>query len=129
MLKRVATAASLVVRHAGAYGDLISDDLGSAYDALSKRFWVGVVFSGALVFSIAMGCVWAIAVTWDTPGRLWLIAGLLGLFVLTSAIAFLVLRVLKGKWQGMLPKTESEWEQDRLLLDDLLARTRGEPDA
>jgi hypothetical protein len=128
VLERVTTAASLVVRHAGAYGDLISDDMSCAYNAISRRLWAGVVFSGAVVFSIAMACVWAIAITWDTPARLWLIAGLFGLFVLTSATAFLVLRVLQGQWQGLLPKTGSEWQKDRLLLDDLLARTPGKPD-
>jgi hypothetical protein len=126
VLARVATAASLVVRHAGAYGDLISNDLCGAYDAYSRRLWAGTVLAAAVIFSIAMACLWVIAVTWDTPGRLWVIAGLFGLFALTSAAAFQVLRVLKGQWRGLLPQTGSEWDKDRLLLDDLLARTPGE---
>jgi uncharacterized membrane protein YqjE len=73
-----------------------------------------------------MACLWVIAVTWDSPGRLWVIAGLFGLFALTSAAAFQVLRVLKDQWQGLLPQTGSEWDKDRLLLDDLLVRTPGE---
>ena len=78
------------------------------------------------VFSIAMACVWAIALTWDTPGRMWLIAALFGLFVLTSVVALLVLKVLKNNPQVLLARTRLEWQKDRLLLDDLLARSGGE---
>jgi uncharacterized membrane protein YqjE len=85
------------------------------------------------VFSIAMACVWVIGLTWDTPGRMWLIAALFGLFVLTSVVALLVLEVLKNNPQGLLARTRLEWQKDRLewqkdrlLLDDLLARSGGE---
>jgi uncharacterized membrane protein YqjE len=125
----VATAASLIVRHTGAYGDLIADDVATAFKALATRFWVGVVFLGAVAFAVAMACVWVIAVTWDTPERLWAIAGLCGGFVLISVIAFGVLRMLKRRWQGVFPQTGSEWGKDRLLVDELLARARGVPDA
>ncbi len=125
----VATAAALLVRHSGAYGDLIADDIGTAVKAFATRFWVGVVFSGAVVFSIAMACVWVIAVTWDTPGRLWTIAGLCGSFILISAIAFLILRALKRRWRGVFPQTGLEWGKDRLVVNDLLAHARGAPDA
>ena len=126
MLERVTAAASLIVRHADAYGAIIAEDLGFAYAAFLQRLWAGVVFVAAGVFSIAMACVWAIALTWDTPGRMWLISGLFGLFVLTSVAALLVLKGLRNNPQGLLAKTGVEWEKDRMLLDDLLARSGGE---
>ncbi len=61
-----------------------------------------------------------------TPGRMWLIAALFGLFVLTSVVALLVLKALKNNPQGLLARTRLEWQKDRLLLDDLLARSGGE---
>jgi uncharacterized membrane protein YqjE len=125
VLKRAVTAVSLLVRHARAYGDLIADDVESAYAAFVRRLWVGVVLAAAVVFSVVMACVWAIAATWDTPARQWLIAGLFGLFVLTSLVAFLALKALKNPPPSLLPKTRLEWEKDRLLLDDLLARSGG----
>jgi uncharacterized membrane protein YqjE len=125
MLRRVAAAASLVVRHARAYGDLITDDAGSAYAAFVRRLWVGVVLAAAVAFSVVMACVWIIAATWDTPARQWLIAGLFGLFVLASVAAFLVLRALNNPPPRLLPKTRLEWEKDRVLLDDILARSGG----
>jgi uncharacterized membrane protein YqjE len=125
MLRRVAAAASLVVRHARAYGDLITDDAGSAYAAFVRRLWVGVVLAAAVAFSVVMACVWIIAAAWDTPARQWLIAGLFGLFVLASVAAFMVLRALNNPPPRLLPKTRLEWEKDRVLLDDILARSGG----
>jgi uncharacterized membrane protein YqjE len=125
MLKRVATAASLVVTHACAYGDLIADDVESASAAFGRRLWVGIVLAAAVVFSVGMACVWVIAATWDTPARQWLIGGLFGLFVLTSVAAFMVLRALNNPPPRLLPKTRLEWEKDRVLLDDILARSGG----
>ena len=126
MFDRVAMAASLVVRHADAYGDLIADDLGFAYAACVRRLWAGVVLVAAGMFSVEMACVWAIAVTWDTPRRVWLIGALFGVFVFTSVIAFLVVKALENQPRGVLTKTRLEWEKDRLLLGDLLARSGGE---
>jgi uncharacterized membrane protein YqjE len=123
VLKRLATTTSLVVRHACAYGDLIADDVQSAYAAFVRRLWVGVVLAAAVVFSVAMACVWVIVAAWDTPARQWLIAGLFGLFVLASVAAFMVLKALNDPPPSMLPKTRLEWEKDRLLLDDILARS------
>lgn len=126
MLERANAAASLILRHAGAYGELIAEDVGLAYAALLRRLWAGVVLTTAGVLSIAMACVWAIALTWDTAGRMWLIAGLFGLFVLTSVASLLVLKALYNNPQGLLARTGVEWQKDRLLLDDFLARSGGE---
>ena len=126
MLERVNAAASLIVRHAGAYGELITEDVGLAYAALLRRLWAGVALTMAGVLSIAMACVWAIALTWDTPGRMWLIAGLFGFFVLASVASLLVLKALQNNPQGLLARTGLEWQKDRLLLGDLLARSSGE---
>jgi hypothetical protein len=78
------------------------------------------------VFSIAMVCVWVIPLTWDTRGRMWLIAGLFGLFVLTSVVALLVLEVLKNNPQGLLARTRLEWQKDVCCWMIFLARSGGE---
>jgi len=81
MLERMARLASLIVRHAGAYGDLIADDMQCAYTALARRLWVGVVLVVSVMFALALACVGVIAMTWDTPNRLPMIAGLCSVFV------------------------------------------------
>ena len=74
------------------------------------------------VFSIAMACVWAIALTWDTPGRIWLIVGLFALFMVIALVSLVVLKSLQNSPHGLLTRTRLEWQKDRVLLDDLLAR-------
>jgi len=122
------TAASLFLRHVSAYGELIAEELGLAYAAFLRRLWAGLVLIAAAAFSVAMACVWAIAVTWSTPGRMWLIAGLFGLFVVTSLASLLVLKAPKNEAQRLLAKTRLEWRKDCLLLDDLLLRSSGKPE-
>jgi len=116
-------AASLFLRHVSAYGELVAEELGLAYAAFLRRLWGGLVLIAAGAFSVAMACVWAIAATWSTPGRMWLIAGLFGLFVLTTVASFLVLKAPRNEPQRLLARTRLEWQKDCLLLDDLLLRS------
>jgi uncharacterized membrane protein YqjE len=122
------SVASLFLRHVGAYGELIAEELGLAYAAFLRRLMAGLVLIAAGAFSIAMACVWAIAVTWSTPGRMWLIAGLFGLFVVTSVASLLVFKAPRNEPQRLLARTRLEWQKDRLLLDDLLLRSSGKPE-
>jgi uncharacterized membrane protein YqjE len=123
-LQRVSTLASLVVRHAGAYGDLIADDVGSAVDAFGRRLWVAVILVAAASFAVAMACLWAVAASWDTAARLWAIGGLFAVFVLVAAWALLTLRRLSGDARELLSRTGAEWQKDRLLLEELLPTVR-----
>jgi uncharacterized membrane protein YqjE len=118
----VNTAASLFMRHAAAYGELIAEELGVAYAGFVRRLWAGVVLAAAGVFAIAMACVWAIAATWSTPGRMWLIAGLFAAFMLISVAALWFLRAPRNR-MPLLAGTAFEWRKDRLLLNDLLAQS------
>lgn len=126
MLERASAAASLIVRHASAYADLIAEDVGLAHTALLRRLLVGAVLMTSGVFSIAMACAWAIALTWDTPGRIWLIAGLFALFMVVALVSLVVLKTLQNRRHGLLTRTRLEWQKDRVLLDDLLARPAGD---
>jgi uncharacterized membrane protein YqjE len=124
MLERMARLVSLIVRHAGAYGDLIADDMQCAYTALARRLWVGVILVVAVVFALALACVGVIALTWDTPNRLPMIAGLFGVFVFASIAALIGLRNQQRQQQVFIPQAGLEWQKDRRLLDDLLVKTR-----
>jgi uncharacterized membrane protein YqjE len=126
MIERLSTVATIAVRHAGAYTDLILSDLDAASAALGQRLLAAAVMAGALVFAILMGCVWLIAATWDTVARYWVIAGLLGLFLAVAAAAYWRLRLLTAGAPGVLPQTAGEWAKDRRLLEELLERERAE---
>jgi hypothetical protein len=119
-LQRASTLASLLVRHACAYGDLVADDVGAALTALGRRLWVGAVLAGAVLFAVAMGCLWIVALAWDTAARLWFIGGLFGVFALLAGWALLTLRRLASDSRRLMSRTGAEWEKDRQLLERLL---------
>jgi len=125
VLKRVEAIVSLIVSHAGAYSDLMADDLETAYAAFIRRLWAGVILAGAVAFLTVLACIAAIAVTWETPARMWTIVGLLGLFSLISICALMALKAPRST-TGILPQTTAEWRKDRLLLEAILTRLRRE---
>jgi uncharacterized membrane protein YqjE len=126
MIDRLSAIASIAVRHAGAYTDLILSDLDTASAALRQRLLAAAVMVCALVFAILMGCVWLIAATWDTAARFWVIAGLLGLFLGIAAAAFWRLTLLTAGAPGVLPLTAGEWAKDRRLLEEQFERGRAQ---
>ena len=126
MIDRLAGVASIAVRHAGAYTDLIVSDLGATSAGIQRRLVAGTVMACAAVLAVAMACVWLIASTWDTAARTWVIAGLVGLFLAIAAAAFWKLKQLSAGAPGILSQTAREWAKDRRLLEQLLERERAE---
>jgi hypothetical protein len=126
MIERLSAVASIAIRHAGAYTDLILSDLEAASTAFGRRLLAAAVMAGALVLAILMACAWLIAASWDTAARIWVIAGLLGLFLAIAAAAFLRLKRLAAGGRGVLPQTAGEWAKDRRLLEELFERERAE---
>lgn len=126
MIDRLAGVASIAVRHAGAYTDLIVSDLGAASAGIQRRLVAAAVLACAAVLAVAMACVWLIATTWDTAARSWVLGGLLGMFLAIAAAAFWRLKLLRAEAPGILPQTAREWAKDRRLLEQLLERERAE---
>jgi uncharacterized membrane protein YqjE len=121
---RLAAAASIVVRHAGAYTDLIVSDVDAAGQVFGRRLWAGAILAAGVAFAAAMACVWVIAITWDTPARIWAIAGLIAFFAVVAVVAYVKLQALKAAPRSVLSKTAREWDKDRVLLEELLTRVR-----
>lgn len=120
MLARLAVAASLLVRHAGAYADLVLSDAEEARREAGRRLMAGTLLAAAMIFAIAMACLLVIAVTWDTPARLWTVGGLLGLFCVVALVAYTRWRALRAQGGSLFARTAREWEKDRVLLEQLL---------
>ena len=126
MIDRLTTVASIAVRHAGAYTDLILSDLDVASECVRRRLVATSVMVVAIVLTVVMACVWVMAAAWDTRARLWVIAGLLGFFLVMAAAAFWRLNVLEAAAPSVLSQTAREWAKDRKLLEELLARERAQ---
>jgi hypothetical protein len=122
MTEPLSIAASLAVRHVGAYADLIRSDLNARETVVHQRIAAAGVLMGALLLAAALACVWIIALSWDGHGRNWAIAGLLGFFICVAAAALWRVKSLNAAAPGLLAQTAQEWSKDRRLLLELLAR-------
>jgi len=124
MVERLAAFGSIAVRHAGAYTELLLSDIDATRVLLHRRVVAGSVLAGASVLAAGMGCVGIIALTWDTAARLWAIAALLLVFLAVAALSWWKLSTLRAGEPPLLSQTAREWEKDRRLLEELLARER-----
>ncbi len=122
MLETPPGLASILMRHIGAYSDLIAGDIAIAGRDLEDRIWLGTLFVGSSLLATGMLCVGLIAMAWDTTSRLWVIAGLLGIFVLIATVAYGTLRGRRAVARRRRSSTGMEWDKDRLLLARLLDR-------
>src|SRR5215475_14803922 len=108
MVERLVALASIVVRHAGAYTELMLSDIDAARTLLHRRVIAGTVLAGASVLAAGMACVSVIALTWDTAARWWAIAGLLVVFLTAAAVAFAKLSSLRTAEPALLSQTVQE---------------------
>lgn len=120
MIDRLAVAAAIGVRHAGAYADLLASDLEAGATLIRGRVIAASVMGFAILLAVSLACVWVLAATWDTPQRTWAIGGLLAAFVLIAGVAFWRFRTLNSGAPGLLAQTSREWAKDRRLLEELL---------
>lgn len=126
MIDRLSATASIAVRHAGAYADLIASDLSASSHDLRRQLVAVATLGLGIALAAALACVLAIAASWDTPARLWVIGGLIVAALLLVAAAVLRLRSVRARAVPVLGQTAREWEKDRRLLEELLDRPRAE---
>ena len=122
MIDRLSATASIAVRHAGAYADLIASDLSLGSQDLRRQLVAVATLGLGVVLAAALVCVLAIAAAWDTPARLWVIGALIAAALLVVAVALLRLRRVKANAAPLLGQTAREWDKDRRLLEELLDR-------
>jgi uncharacterized membrane protein YqjE len=124
MIDRLSLAATLAVRHAGAYADLLASDLDASSRALRGRLIAAGILGFATLVAVSLACVWVLAATWDTPQRYWALGGLLALFVIIALVSFLRIRSISAAAPPMLAQISREWAKDRRMLEDLLRRDK-----
>jgi uncharacterized membrane protein YqjE len=122
MIDQLAATAAIAVRQAGAYSELIRDDLDVQARLLRDRLAVGAVTAVALQLVAMLGCGLVMALSWDTPYRLWILGGLILAFASVAALGIWRMRLLDKAAPPVLQLTAGEWAKDRRLLEDLLSR-------
>ena len=121
MTRSVSAAATVAVRHIGAYLDLLRSDLDIGIGLVRRRLVAACVMGAALTMATALLCAWAIAEAWNTPERPWVLGGLVGILVMIALIAFWRIRVLRSA-PGLLSQTTRELSKDRTMLMAFLER-------
>jgi len=124
MLDRLGAAASIVARHAGAYGELILSDLEAARAMALRRLMAATVLFGAVMLAVCIGSFWLIAATWNTLARPWVVGALLALFIAVAVWAYWQLALMSTIESGVLPRTAREWAKDRTLIEELIGEQR-----
>ena len=125
MIERLAAAAWIAIRHAGAYSDLILSDVDTASRVARQRLLAVAIMAGSTLLAVLLASGWLVAAAWDTSGRNWALGGLLALFVLIAVAAFGALKAINTDAPTMLARTAREWAKDRQLLEDILESERG----
>jgi uncharacterized membrane protein YqjE len=114
-------AAPALLRHIGAYVELVALELEKSRRDLGVNILAGVVAGICVFFTVLMGCVVIVALTWDTPYRVEAVAWTGGGF-LTAAVIALIYRskVMKAQ-EPFLASVKREWQEDVVVLEGILA--------
>ncbi len=114
-------AAPALLRHLVAYVDLVGLDLSRAHRQIVGDFLASAVMIICGAISAFMGCLLVVAYTWDTPYRISAIAWMAGGFLAAAAAAAVYRSKLARKSPPFLAAVRREWQEDRLLLERILA--------
>ncbi|MBS0580481.1 MAG: hypothetical protein JSR36_14590 [Proteobacteria bacterium] len=126
MIDRIATTAAIAVRQAGAYTDLIQSDLEASSRLVRRRVALGALAVLAIQSLVLVLSVSAIALSWSTGYRLWVVGALGVLFAGVAVVAAWRLNALEATAPAVFQRTADEWAKDRRVLEELLARQQAE---
>jgi uncharacterized membrane protein YqjE len=114
-------AAPALLRHIGAYLELLALDLEQSKRDLTINILASVVAGVCVFFALLMGCVVIVALTWDTPYRVPAVAWTGGAFLAVAVLALIYRsRVMKDQ-QAFLTLVKREWQEDVVVLESILA--------
>jgi uncharacterized membrane protein YqjE len=119
-------AAPLVLRHLGAYAELIAEDIADAQRRFAERLIATALLIVCCAIALVMACITVIALTWDTPYRVQSVAWMLGVFVVVALIAAVYRSRVVAAPATFLPSVRREWREDRDVLDRILHSEPGE---
>jgi uncharacterized membrane protein YqjE len=121
MLTALPRVAPVLARHALGYADLATEELDGIGTRLRRRLLATVACGVAASFAVLMACCLVIAMTWDTPYRAMVIAGLALAFLAIAIVAGEVARRERQRSARLFPRLRSEWNRDREALREVLA--------
>ena len=114
-------AAPVLLRHFAAYVDLASLDLARSYREITAELLAMAILAICALFAVFMGCLAVVAYTWDTPSRVSAILWMGGGFLVIAVAAAMYRSGLVRVKSPLLISVRQEWQEDRVLLERLLA--------
>lgn len=120
LLAALPRIAPVVARHALGYADLATEELQDAGTLLQRRALATAMYFIAASFSVLMFCCLAVALAWDTPYRIRVIAGLALGFVTATVIAAEIARRERRRSARLFRRLRSAWIADRETVREVL---------
>lgn len=114
-------AAPALLRHIGAYLELLALDLEQSKRDLTLNILASVVAGVCVFFALLMGCVVIVALTWDTPYRVPAVAWTGGAFLAVAVLALIYRSKVMKDQQAFLTSVKREWQEDIVVLESILA--------
>jgi uncharacterized membrane protein YqjE len=124
MLWSLPKAAPVLLHHLVAYVELAGLDLAKTQREVTAQLMASAVLLISAFFALLMGCLAVVASTWNTPHRLTAIAWMCGGFLVLAALAALFRSRLARDQSPFLASVRREWQEDRLILERILASER-----
>jgi uncharacterized membrane protein YqjE len=116
-------AAPALMRHIGAYIELVGLDLARAQREITAQVVASAIAAICALFAVFMFCLGVVAYTWDTAYRVAAIVWMGGGF-LVIAIAALIYRSRLSRASArspLLSDVKREWQEDRVILERILS--------
>jgi uncharacterized membrane protein YqjE len=120
-------AAPALMRHIGAYVELVALDLARAQREITAQVVASAIAAICALFALFMICLGVVAYTWDTAYRVAAIAWM-GSGFLVIAIAAVIYRSRLGRARSpLLADVKREWQEDRVILERILSSDEDRP--
>jgi uncharacterized membrane protein YqjE len=114
-------AAPALLRHIGAYIELVALELEQSRRDLTVNIIAAMVAGVCVFFAVLMGCVVIVALTWDTPYRVPAVAWTGGAFLAVALLALIYRSKAIKDQPPFLASVKREWQEDVVVLESILA--------
>ena len=114
-------AAPALMRHIGAYVELVGLDLARAYREITAQVIASAIAAVCVLFAMFLTCLGVVAYTWDTSYRVAAIAWMGGGFLVVAIVALIYGFSLARSRSSLFTDVRREWQEDRVLLERLLS--------
>jgi uncharacterized membrane protein YqjE len=114
-------AAPALLRHIGAYLELVALDLARAQREITAQVVASAIAAICALFALFMFCLGVVAYTWDTAYRVAAIAWMGGGFLVIAIAAVIYRARLARARSPLLSDVKREWQEDRVILERILS--------